>query len=70
MNPRAWDSHKTKWCARCRHDRPRKPCPALAILDKDPEDPVCNKLFRDGRCTQFGERPAKEPRRQRTRRKR
>lgn len=70
MNARAWASHKTQWCHRCRHNSKRKPCPLIAFLDKDPQDEVCNHVFHNGRCSQYEARPSRKKKTQQAGRKR
>lgn len=59
-----WDSHKAKWCERCKHNTRRGGgCPAFAIMERMPDDVATNILFMLGKCSQYEVKP-KRPKKQ------
>ncbi len=63
MTSYEWDSHKAKWCERCKHNNRRgEGCPALAIMERIPDDAAVNRLFRLGKCSQYEKKPERPKR--------
>lgn len=64
MTSYEWDSHKAKWCERCKHNTRRGGggCPAFAIMERMPGDVATNILFRLGKCSQYEKKPERPKR--------
>lgn len=63
MTSYEWDSHKAKWCDRCKYKSERGGgCPAFALMERIPDDAMVNRLFRLGKCSQYEKKPERPKR--------
>ena len=66
MNSAQWDAHKRKWCESCTNNRRgSKACPVIVVMEDHPDDLPTSKIFAQlGRCSQYKQKPQKQPKKQ------